>query len=349
MTVDKPVSIAVLGAGLIGKRHIEHVLAVPEARLSAIVDPSPTVRDLSSEKGVACFSSFAEMLAAGSKPDGLIVATPNQMHLANGLEAITAGVPVLIEKPIADDVASGQLLVDAAEAAGVPLLVGHHRRHNPMLQKTKAIIDSGRLGRVITVHAFFWLMKPDAYFEPAWRRQKGAGPVFMNLIHDVDVLRYLCGEIVSVQAMESNVVRGNAVEETAAMIFRFANGALGTVNVCDATVAPWSWEHTTGENPVYPHTDQTCYFIGGTHGSLTVPRLEVWSNPAERSWWEPFHTARITAADEDPLRLQIQHFVRVIRGETLPLVSGREGLATLKVIEAVKSAARTGATVTLQS
>ena len=343
----KSVNLAVLGAGLIGRRHIEHILASPDATLLAIVDPSEAGKMLAAKIGVGWFADLAALLSE-QKPDGIIAATPNQMHVSNGLEAVAAGVPILLEKPIADDVASAEELVVRAETTGVPLLVGHHRRHNPMIQRAKAIIDSGRLGRLATVHAFFWLMKPDEYFEPAWRRAKGAGPVFLNLIHDVDLLRYLCGEVTAVQSMESNAIRNNVVEETSVIVLKFANGALGTVNVCDAVVAPWSWEQTTGENPAYPHTDQSCYHIGGTHGSLTVPKLEVWSNRGQRGWWEPLHAERSYAADADPLRLQVEHFCRVIRGTEKPLVSGREGLNTLKVIEAVKTAAQTGQRIVIE-
>ncbi len=173
-------------------------------------------------------------------PDGIIIATPNQLHVQNGLEVVAAGVPVIVEKPIADDVAGATALVEAAEKAGVPLLVGHHRRYNPLIRKAKEIVDSGRLGTILALAGQFWLMKPDDYFDIGWRREAGAGPVFLNLIHDIDLFRYLCGEIVSVQAHESNAVRGNAVEETAVILLRFASGALGTVNVLYSVVAPWS-------------------------------------------------------------------------------------------------------------
>ncbi|SEE69264.1 Predicted dehydrogenase [Rhizobiales bacterium GAS191] len=337
----RPMKLALMGAGLIGKRHAEHVATEPKARLSAIVDPSPVGRELAETLGTDWFASFAE-LAAVDRPDGVIIATPNQLHVQNGLEAVAAGVPAIVEKPIADDVAAATTLVEAAEKAGVPLLVGHHRRYNPMIQKAKEIIESGRLGRVLTLHGSFWLLKPDDYFEVAWRRETGAGPVLLNLIHDVDLFRYLCGEVVSVQAQESNTVRGNAVEETAVIVLRFASGALGTVNVSDSVVAPWSWELTTGENPAYPQQDQFCYQIGGTHGSLTVPQLELWSNPGKRSWWEPLTRERVPFTPADPLKLQIRHFCDVIRGEATPIVSGREGLNTLMVIEAVKQSARSG-------
>jgi predicted dehydrogenase len=125
--MSKPVRLAVLGAGLIGKRHIQHIKAEPEAELLAIVDPAPEVKAMAMEMNVEWSPSFAT-LAHQEKPEGVIVATPNQVHVANGLECIAAGIPTLVEKPIADDVASATKLVEAAEAAHVPLLVGHHRR-----------------------------------------------------------------------------------------------------------------------------------------------------------------------------------------------------------------------------
>jgi predicted dehydrogenase len=339
--VTEPVKLAVLGAGLIGKRHIEHVAAEPMAELWAVVDPSPVGEAIAGEHRTRWFPSFAVMMGA-HRPDGVIIATPNQLHVANGLEAVAAGVPVLVEKPIADDLASAATLVEAAEVAGVPLLVGHHRRHNPMIQAAKRAIEEGRLGTVLAVHGFCWFFKPDDYFDVPWRREKGAGPVFLNLIHDVDNLRYLCGDVASVHAFESNAVRGNAVEDTAVILLRFASGVLGTVNVSDSIVAPWSWELTAGENPAYRQREESCCQIGGTHGSLTVPYLDLWRNPEKRSWWEPVERERISYAYEDPLRLQVRQFCKVIRGEENPLVSGREGLETLRVIDAVKRSAATG-------
>ena len=217
-----------------------------------------------------------------------------------------------------------------------------------MIQAAKRAIEAGHLGQVLAVHAMCWFFKPDDYFDIAWRREKGAGPVFLNLIHDVDNLRYLCGEVASVQALESNAVRGNAVEETAVILLRFASGALGTVTVSDGVVAPWSWELTTGENPDYPRTSEGCYQIGGTHGALSIPQLDLWRNKDKRSWTQPIAPERLTYERQDPLRLQVRQFCKVIRHEEAPLVSGRDGLETLRVIDAVKRSAATGQIIRLR-
>jgi predicted dehydrogenase len=338
------VRLAVVGAGLIGQRHARLIRQLPGVCLCAVVDPAAAGQAVALSLDADWFADMQQMLDE-VRPDGVVIATPNQMHVEHGLAAVAAGVPALVEKPIADSVAAAEQLVQAAEAAGVPLLVGHHRRHNPLIQRAKAVIESGRLGRMVTVHGFFWLYKPEDYFDTAWRRQTGAGPILINLIHDLDLLRYLCGEIVSVQAMASNAVRGFAVEDTAAAILRFGNGAIGTISASDTVVGPWSWEQTSGENPAYPRTDQPCYMIGGTHGSLSLPHGEVWRNADARSWWEPLQVSRTHSPDSDPLLLQIDHFRAVIRDGAEPLVSGREGLRTLQVVEALTQSATEGVAV----
>jgi predicted dehydrogenase len=336
--------LAVMGAGLIGKRHIEHVSR--EAELAAVVDPSPAARAVAAAYGTPWFASLAALMDA-QRPDGVIIATPNQLHVKNGLECVAARMPMLVEKPIADDVASAEALVAKAEAAGVPILVGHHRRHNPLIRRAREEIRSGRIGTVIAVQGMCWFHKPDDYFDVSWRREPGAGPVFLNLIHDIDLLRYLCGDVASVQALESNAVRANPVEETAGILLRFRNGVIGTITVSDTIVAPWSWELTAMENPAYPRTGQSCYMIGGTHGSLSIPDLGIWQYPGKRSWWEPIARQSVSCGTDDPLALQIRHFAEVALGRAEPLVSGREGLETLKVSAAVKEAARRGGPVAI--
>ncbi|MDG1207877.1 MAG: Gfo/Idh/MocA family oxidoreductase [Paracoccaceae bacterium] len=339
--------IAVVGAGLIGQRHAKLILDGADAMLSAIVDPTGAARSFAGEIDAPWYASIADMLVA-DRPDGLIVATPNQLHLDHGLQAVEAGLPALIEKPIADSVAAAEKLVSAAEAAKIPLLIGHHRRHNPLIADAKANIDAGQLGKLVAVNAMFWLYKPDDYFDVEWRRKPGAGPVYINLIHDIDLLRHLVGEVASVQAIQSSAARGHEVEDTAAALLTFENGALGTISASDGIVGPWSWEQTAGENPAYPETDQHCYLIGGTKGSLSLPNGEIWGQDEPRSWWRDFQrSGPAIPSDADPLVRQIAHFCDVIRGQAAPLVSGREGLQTLNVIEALKQSADTGETITL--
>lgn len=338
----EPLRLAIVGLGLVGKRHEAAIDLLEDVQLVAIVEPSEEGADHASARKMAHYNDLSDLLAA-EELDGIILSTPTKLHVAQGLECIAAGLPTLIEKPLADDVSAGQVLVDAAESKGVPILVGHHRRHNPLIQKAKCLIDEGRIGHVRAVHGTCWFYKPDTYFDVApWRKANGAGPVSVNLVHDVDLIRHLCGEIVSVQAQMKPSVRGFENEDVAAAILTFADGAIGTITVSDSIVAPWSWEMTSREYPIYPFTTQSSYLIGGSHGSISVPDLTVWTHQEQRDWWSPISATSMPCETSDPLVNQIEHFKAVIAGKTSPLVSGREGLKTLSVIDAIHRSAKSG-------
>jgi len=340
-----PIRIAVAGAGLIGQRHIEEIDACPSAELSAIVDPFPAAAEIAAKHSVPIYPSLADLFAT-DKPDGVILATPNKMHVAGGLECVGAGVPVIVEKPIGDTVEAAITLVEAGEAAGVPVLTGHHRNYSPIMAKAREIVRSGVLGSVVAVVGTALFYKPDDYFDASWRRQPGGGPILLNLIHEVNNLLSLVGELVRVQAVSSNATREYPVEDTTAMIFTFANGALGTFLLSDTAASPRSWEQTSQENKSYDsHDDEDCYHIAGTRGSLSVPTMRLKVYDGAPSWWEPFTTSVQTVERTDPLANQIEHFAAVIRDGVPPICSGRDGLNTLKVVDAVIEAARTGLSI----
>ena len=336
--------ISVAGAGLIGRRHIEEVDASGHAELASIVDPGPAGPESAEKFHVPLYRSLAELFER-DKPDGVILATPNRMHVDGGLECVAAGVPVIVEKPIGDTIEGATRLVEAGEAAGVPVLTGHHRNYSPIMAKAREIVRSGRLGTIVAVVGTALFCKPDDYFDAGggWRREPGGGPILLNLTHEVNNLLTLCGDIVRVQAVTSSATRRFPVEDTAAMVFTFANGALGTFLLSDAAGSPRSWEQTSQENKSYPtYEDEDCYHIAGTAGSLSVPTMRLKVFAGKRSWWEPFDTSAAAVDRSDPLAHQVTHFAEVIRGRARPICSGRDGLKTLLVVDAVVEAARTG-------
>ena len=342
-----PLRLAVVGAGLVGRRHIDAIAQTAGVELAAIADADPGAASTATSAGAGFYASLTELIAAGNGVEGIVLATPNALHVEQGLECVAAGLPLLVEKPLALTSADAARLVDAADSAGLPLLVGHHRRHNPLIHRAKAVLDAGRLGRLRVLHASCWLYKPDGYFDAApWRKAPGAGPVFVNLIHDVDLLRHFAGEVASVQAQTVPSLRGHANEDLAGALLRFAGGALATLSVADAVVAPWSWEMTAAENPVYPRTAESCYWLGGTRAALSLPDLTLWRQ-AEPDWHGPMTSEAIAVEPRDPLQCQLEHFAAVIRGDATPLVSGAEGAASLRVIEAIQQSAASGGTVEL--
>ncbi len=341
------VRLALLGAGLIGHRHAQAISAADGVELVAVVDPDPVGGCVAQQHGIASYRSLPTLLGSGTKIDGVIVATPNQTHEQLTLACIDARLAVLVEKPLADTLSAAENIRQASESSGIPVLVGHHRRYNGVLEKARELVDSGSLGRITSVQSVTWLFKPEEYFQAEWRRRSGAGPVSINLIHDIDALRYLCGEVASVQAMTSNAVRGFEVEDSAAILLRFVSGALGTMSVSDTIVAPHSWELTAGENPMYPATDESCYQIGGTHGSLSLPNLTLWTQSGERSWSHPISGTRVPLTNEDPLIRQVTHFADVIRARVTPRVTAADGVANQRILQAIADSSKNQMTVEL--
>ena len=342
--------IAVVGAGLIGQAHMRVAQASPTVTLSAVVDPAPAAAGRAARAGVPLYASLEDLLAR-DKPDGVVLATPNPLHVAHALTCLRAGLPMLLEKPVAPTVAEAERLVQAATATNARILIGHHRAHSPIMAKARAVVESGQLGRLVTVVGSSTFFKPDHYFEDGpWRREPGGGPILINMIHEVHNLRLLCGEITAVQAIASNVVRGFAVEDTVAITLQFASGMLGTFMLSDTAASARNWEHTSQENKAYPtYDDEDCYVISGTHGSLSVPTMRIRGYPdgGDHSWWKPFETRVAGVLREDPLTRQMEHFGAVVRGEALPLVSLHDGVQNLRVTEAITRAARGGQTVRL--
>lgn len=337
--------IAVAGAGMIGAAHMARAQASPTCSLVAVVDPAPAAGKFAAQAGVPLYPTLDALFAA-AKVDGVVVASPNRFHVVQALRCIDEGVGVLLEKPVADTVAEAERLAAAVDARGARVLVGHHRAHSPIMARARTLIDEGRLGRIVAVMGSAVFFKPDHYFEDGpWRREPGGGPILINMIHEIHNLRMLCGEIVSVQAIASNAVRGFAVEDTVAINLRFAGGALGTFMLSDTAACPRSWEQTSQENAAYAsYADEDCYVIAGTFGSLSVPtmRLKTYAKAEDRSWWKPFDADVAEVLREDPLTLQMEHFGAVICGEARPLVTVRDGLANLRVTAAIAASARTG-------
>lgn len=338
-------NIAVAGAGTMGQCHMALVRANDACRLSAIVDPSPAAAQVASTANVALFADIDALFKAGC-PDGIILATPNALHVEQALACLAAGVAVLIEKPVAHTVEEGERLLAAIAGSHARMLVGHHRAHSAILAQAREVIRDGVLGDLVAVSGSATFYKPAGYFDAApWRREIGGGPILINMVHEISNLRSMCGEIVAVQAMASNATRGFAVEDTVAVNLRFENGALGTFLLSDAAASARSWEHTSKENESYPnHADEDCYVISGTRGSLSVPtmRVKVYAAAHESSWFRPFQAETLELQRNDPLERQLAHFCEVIRGTAQPLVKVADGVQNLRITEAIAEAARTG-------
>ncbi|MBB4952154.1 putative dehydrogenase [Agrobacterium vitis] len=351
MSSRKKNKILLSGPGLIGRKHADLLECSSRSDLVAIVAPH---NDKNVEFAIAhkvpIFETI-EQAFESTEIDAAIIASPNSVHTEQAIYCIERGVPVLVEKPLASDLEQAALICRTSRKFNVPVLVGHHRTYSSFLSKAKEFIDSQSFGKLVAVRGSALFRKPEHYFEDGpWRKRMGGGPIFINLIHDIGILRFLCGEITAVSAYSSNNLRQFEVEDTVAITFVFENGALGTFLLSDVAASNQSWEMTAGENPAYPHfSDVDCYHFAGTLSSLDFPTMKIrsYNSEHEASWWTEFTSDAIKTESTDPLERQLAHFEDVIAGSAIPLVSAEEGLANMRVLEAVRLSSATGRTVNM--
>ena len=332
--------ICVIGGGAVGVTHVETIARTEGFELAGLADPSPSAQNIALANGTRAYADFRDLVRA-EKPEGAIIATPNALHVPIGRALLEAGIPVLIEKPVANTVAEGMELAACSASTGVPALVGHHRRHHPAIRKAREMIADGALGRLATVSITYSLMKPPGYFDAVWRKEPGVGgPLLINAIHEIDLLRFVVGEISEVMAFSSSEIRGLDVEDTAAVIFRFEGGALATLALSDSAAAPWSWDLASGDVTRFPKHDVISHMFSGTEAALTLPGLDFWQHDGERAWTTRMSSRRVRYAPRDPFVAQLEHFAAVVEGREAPLIDAREASMNLAVMQAISASVR---------
>jgi predicted dehydrogenase len=256
---------------------------------------------------------------------------------------------VLVEKPVAVDFADARRLVDAVARLGGRLLVGHHRRHHPSVARARAALTDGRIGELVAVTGLWSARKNDAYYaDIPWHRLPGAGVMLINLVHDLDLLRHLCGEVAQIQAMVSAHARRLEVEDTVTVNLRFSDGVVGSFLASDAGVSPWGWDQSTQDTPAFPYVpDGVAYQLVGTRGAMAVPNLAVYTYGAGVSpdWHSPLSRTYVATEQTTSFDAQLAHFIEVVRGQATPVVSAGDAARTVALVEAAAHAARTLATV----
>lgn len=338
-----PVRLGIIGVGSIGRRHLLLASLESECQVVALVDPAPEVASIAAEAGVPHRTAHPAMLDS-ERPDGVIVAAPTQLHAPIGLDLARRGIPMLMEKPFTDTLEAGRELVSAASSNGVRICVGHHRRFDPAVIAAHEIIAGKRIGQLIGASGVWAVRKPRRYFDVEWRREPGGGPVLINMIHDIDMLRHCCGEVESVYAETTSHDRGFPVEDGGAILLRFTSGALAAISFSDAAPSPWGWERATADNPAIPPSGENCYCFFGSRGSFEFPEIRLWRTEpgGEACWSREIRAEACPVAPRAALAAQLRNFCRVVRGEESPVVGPEDGLATLAVARAVHESARQG-------
>ncbi len=341
--VSGKVRLASIGAGMIGQVHAKVLARLGECEYVALCDMDPAKEKMAGELGTKYYRDHREMMDR-EKPDGVVVSVPNEMHEAVGLQCAERGIHIFMEKPLTTTLDAADRLIAGAKKHGVRLVCGHHRRFNPKINAVRDAIRSGELGSLVGVNVFWCMYKPSEYFVAGeWRRRKGGGPILINTIHEIDNLRYVCGEISRVYAEVSNKTRGFEVEDTVSVSVRFEDGALASILMSDTAPSLWGYESNLGENPFFHPTNGDIYHYLGTKASLTFPGLVkvFYADPAKAGWQHPLSMQQLRSGAWDTYVEQMRSFCGVVRGDEEPRTSGEDARRTLEVIQAV---AESGAT-----
>ncbi|MCX8117050.1 MAG: Gfo/Idh/MocA family oxidoreductase [Desulfobacterota bacterium] len=339
------VRLGLIGMGMIGKVHAETMSRMKEVEFVAASDIDLKHRNTAEGLGVRFYPSYEEMISK-ERLEGVVVAVPNELHLSVGAACAQKGLHILMEKPIAADLESADRLIQVARENKVHLMVGHHRRHNPLVEELRNIVRGGKIGKLVGVTVLWSLYKPRDYFQGpfAWRAKPGGGPIRINLIHEIDNIRYICGEVKRLYAEVSNEARKFPVEDTVSINLRLDNGAVANIFFTDTAPGNIGYEANTGENPFFYHSPENCYLYYGTEAVIVFPRMKklFYRDPERTGWQYPLSEEGMKIDREDPYTRQIRNFCGVIRGTEMPKIDGEDARKTLEVTLAIQKSGETG-------
>jgi len=310
--------LAIIGSGNMGGWHASRWQALP-VELAGFYDAEPArAAALAAQYGG---QAFATLEAALDSSDLIDICTPPADHASAAIAAARAGKHVVCEKPIARHLADARAMIAACEAAGVRLFVAHVVRFFPEFARAKAVLDSGALGRLGVVRSVRGGAPPGHSNWFADVAQSG-GVTLDVAIHDIDYMRWLCGEIVEVSAVVEKISSLEIdTDDIADLTVRFESGAIGSIHM---NLFAWN---------MHSHFE-----LMGEGGVLQWRRFEnevrLYDPKADR--WEIYPT---TLQLNDMYVEEARHFVACVRGEARPACDGWDGLRTMKVIEAARHSA----------
>jgi predicted dehydrogenase len=329
--------IGLIGSGNITQTHARAARAIPGVQISAIHGTnSQAVVRLATEHRAKPYTDFAAFFA--HKPlDLVIIGTPSGLHAEQGIAAAQHGLHVLTEKPIDITTKKADALIAAADKANVKLAVIFQDRLKPNILRLKGWLDAGLLGKHLLVDARVrWYRPPDYYSSSKWRGTfalDGGGALINQAIHTVDLLLWLLGDVVRVQARTSTVLHKIEAEDTASVNLEFASGAVGTLLA------------TTAAYPGYPRRLE----ITGTEGTVVLEHDRIIAADLRNP---PLDFANMTTGDSNQSassaavtdisghKAILEDFLHAIANNTQPICNGREGRRSLALIESIYNSAR---------
>jgi predicted dehydrogenase len=334
-----PTRIGLIGGGNITDTHARAALAIPSVEISAIYGTHPDkTAKLCANYGGMPFADIEKFMA--HRPmDLVIIGSPSGLHAEQGIKAARQKLHVLTEKPIDITTARADALISECETFNVKLGVLFQDRSKPDVHRLKNFLTEGALGKLILADAQVkWYRPPEYYANSSWRGKlalDGGGALMNQGVHTVDLLLWLVGDVVSVQAQMATALHNIEAEDTITALLEFANGAIGTL------VA------TTSAYPGYPRRIE----LTGSEGTITLehdkiiradlktPRPDLLGNESSD---QNKSASSATVNDIRGHQALIEDFLRAMKTNSRPMCDGKEGRRSVALIEAIYESARSG-------
>ena len=332
----EPFGCLIVGCGSIGRRHLRNLKSLGITKLTALDAQPQRAEAVAEELGISTFTSLSQALQ--SSPDVVFITTPTSFHVPLALDAANNGCHIFIEKPLSHNLDGVDELISLVQAKKLVTMVGCNMRFHPGLSLVKSLLDDGAVGRVLVARAQVGQWLPDWHQWEDYRQGYSArkdlgGGVILDATHELDYIGWLLGSRVYqlVCFADKTSCLEIDTEDTAAIMLRFADGAIGEVHM-DYVQRAYS---------------RSCHIIGdmGTiHWDYTEGQVRLYS-ASEESW----HTY-CNPTGWDPNQMYIDemcHFLHCLSGEEEPALSVAAGKRVLELALAAKQSAEIGEVVTI--
>ncbi|MCI0628962.1 MAG: Gfo/Idh/MocA family oxidoreductase [Acidobacteria bacterium] len=337
----------IIGTGKVGHLHATALTELPESEFTAVCNVNfKGAQAFAEQYRVKAYADVEDMVAGGVQ--AVTVCTPHPLHAGPTIKAARAGAHVIVEKPLASSLADCDAMIRAAKEARVKLAMISQRRLYAPVQRIKKAIEDHKLGQPIlgTVNMLGW--RDQAYYQSnAWRGTwlgEGGGVLVNQAPHQLDILQWFLGPIDQLFGCWANLNHPYIeVEDTAAAIIRFKNGALGNILVSNSLNPALYGKvavHGSSGASVGVQTDGGAMFIAGMSNITEPPINDLWKIPGEEGLlesWQQEDTAFFQSID--PTRyyhqLQIQDFLQAILEDRDPMMPGEEGQKTVELFTAI--------------
>ncbi|MEA3337462.1 MAG: Gfo/Idh/MocA family oxidoreductase [Chloroflexota bacterium] len=338
------IRFGLIGCGRVAPRHAQSLSQLPETEMRAVADiRQDRAERFAAEYNTESFVDYARLLDR-SDIDAVSICVPSGLHARVALDALEAGKHVLVEKPIALNLADADRMIATARAHNRMLGVVLQNRYNSPMQQIRQLIDQDALGELYLGNACVRWYRPQSYYEDDWHGTwaMDGGALMNQSIHHIDALQWFMGPVQSVQAYTATLAHEMEAEDVGVAVLKFASGALGTVE---------------GSTLTWPKNLEGSVAIFGGKGSVKIGgtalnRITLWKVAGQLEQ----EAEILTSQRVDPPsvygyshREVIREFAHALIAGRSPGTPGEEARKSLELVLAIYQSAGTGKEVFLKS